>query len=123
MFNFFKNNKDGQVMIVVSLALGGVMMISSLIGGILILNQLRQARNLADSAKAIYAADAALEWGFYQFAGKVGAIAPKLNNGATSTTECFDANKNLISCSDNNTKYIIGKGRSLDISRAFQMSF
>lgn len=118
-----KKNKQGQVMIVVSLSLGGVMIISSLVGGILILNQLRQSKNLVDSAKAIYAADAALNWGFYQFIGSRGASAPSLNNNATALTQCFDNQNQLTSCDSSNVSYIIGIGQTSLVSRALRMSF
>lgn len=122
--NNFKKNKKGQVMIIVSLSLGGVMMISSLVGGILILNQLRQSKNIIDSTKAIYAADAALEYGFYQFKGNNRAENPILNNQTQAITKCFDKDMKNIDCKDSeNVVYIIGKGQTSLITRAFQMSF
>jgi Tfp pilus assembly protein PilX len=126
MKNFFKkikNNNQGQVMIVVAVALGGVMLGSTLVGGILILNQLRQVKNISDSAKAFYAADSALEWGYYQFIGKSGAGAPRFENGASSVTQCLDQNNQETACSSVNTSYIIGKGSTPRVSRALQMSF
>jgi hypothetical protein len=127
MKNFFKkikNNHSGQVMIVVSIALGGVMLGSTLVGGILILNQLKQVKNISDSAKAFYAADSALEWGYYQFIGKSGAAAPTFTNNATSTTKCLDQTyQPLSSCNNNSVSYIIGRGQTQRVTRALQMSF
>ncbi|MGB9609089.1 MAG: hypothetical protein ACPL3E_01795 [Minisyncoccia bacterium] len=118
-----KNNQKGQVMIVVTLALGGIMLGATLVGGILILSQLRQAKLISDSAKAIYAADAALEWGYYEFMGKSDASSPSLTNGANSITQCLDQNNQLVGCNSGSVKYIIGKGQTPRVSRALQMSF
>lgn len=99
------------------------MMISSLVGGILILNQLRQSKNIIDSAKAVYAADAALEYGFYQFMGNSKAGPPVLNNQTQAITKCFDKDMKNLDCNNSEVAYIIGKGQTSLISRALQMSF
>ena len=125
----FKNinlnkNQQGQVMIVVSVALGGVMLTSVVIGGILISNQIRQAGNIANSAKALYAADAALEWGIYQFYKQdTSAGAPTFTNNAISTTLCY-SKSSVVLCTDAiNIDKMVGKGIFGKVSRAFQISF
>lgn len=123
IFKKIKNKNHGQVMIVVSVALGGVMLGSTLVGGILILSQLRQVKNISDSAKAFYAADSGLEWGYYQFIGKSEAVAPSFENGASSITKCLNQNNGEISCNNSNVSYIIGKGTTQRVMRAIQMSF
>jgi len=125
----FKNinlnkNKKGQVMIIVSLALGGVMLTSIVIGGILISNQIRQAGNIASSAKALYAADAALEWGMYQFYKKdTTAGEPIFTNNTTFTTLCHSGASSVPCTAGGNITDIVGKGTFGKVSRAFQISF
>jgi len=125
----FKNinlnkNQKGQVMIVVSLALGGVMLTSIVIGGILITNQIRQAGNIVNSAKALYAADAALEWGMYQFYKKdTSAEAPSSTNNITFTTLCYSGASSVPCIGGENITDIVGKGRFGNVIRAFQISF
>jgi len=127
MFRNFSLNKNqkGQVMIVVSLVLGGVILTSVVIGGVLISNQIRQAGNIANSAKALYAADAALEWGLYQFYknNTPDAGAPSFTNGSNYTTLCYSGDS-VVSCNDAaNITDIVGKGTFGKVSRAFQISF
>jgi hypothetical protein len=121
----YKNlkNKNGQVMIVVSLALGGVMIVSTVIGGLLISNQIRQAGNIANSAKAFYAADSALEWGIYQFYTQdTSAGAPDLTN-ATYITECYSRSATTSCVGGGEITDIVGKGIFGKVSRALQISF
>jgi hypothetical protein len=125
----FKNinlnkNRKGQVMIIVSLALGGVMLTSIVIGGILISNQIRQAGNIASSAKALYAADAALEWGMYQFYKQdITAGEPTSTNNTTYTTLCRSGASSVPCIGGANITDIVGKGTFGKVSRAFQISF
>jgi Tfp pilus assembly protein PilX len=117
-------NKKGQVMIIVSLALGGVMLTSIVIGGILISNQIRQAGNIVSSSKALYAADAALEWGMYQFYKQdTSAGAPSFTNNATSITLCYAGMQPEPCIGSGTVTDIIGKGTFGKVSRAFQISF
>jgi hypothetical protein len=127
MFKIFKNinlNKNGQVMIIVSLALGGVMLTSTVVGGLLIANQIRQAGNIVNSGKALYAADAALEWGLYQFYKQdTSAEAPSFTNNSTFITLCYSG-ASPVSCTGGNIiTDIVGKGIFGKVSRAFQISF
>jgi hypothetical protein len=62
-----KVNLSGQVMIITVLTLGGTILGVTTIAGLLMLYQIRQATDLASSAKAIFAADAGIEWSYYQF--------------------------------------------------------
>ena len=122
----YKNlkNKNGQVMIAVSLALGGVMIVSTVIGGLLISNQIRQAGNIANSAKAFYAADSALEWGIYQFYKQdTSAGAPNLTNNTIFTTSCYSGASSVPCVGGTNITDIVGKGTSGKVSRALQISF
>src|SRR3989344_1600154 len=52
----------GQTMILTVLTLGGTLLSISLVAGLLILFQIRQSGDLANSTKALFAADAGVEW-------------------------------------------------------------
>ena len=52
-------------MLLTVILLSGVVLASTSLAGLLILYQLRQATDAKDSMRAIFAADAGLEWAFY----------------------------------------------------------
>jgi|SRR3989344_3397609 len=83
--------RRGQVMLLTVLTLGGTILGATTIAGLLMLYQIRQSADLANSAKAFYGADTAIEWGLYQFF-KPGssAPAPAFTNGTTFTTVCYE---------------------------------
>jgi hypothetical protein len=60
-----KNRKrSGQVMILTVLALGGTILGAATVASLLVVYQIRQSTDLANSARAIFAADTGIEWGF-----------------------------------------------------------
>ncbi len=61
-----KNSQRGQVMLITTLVLSGVVLASITVAGVLMLYQIRQAGNAAQSAKAIYAADTGINYRLYQ---------------------------------------------------------
>ncbi len=113
----------GQAMILTVLALGGAILGATTIAGLLMVYQIRQASDLNDSTKAIFAADSGIEWGIYQYLYPGKGSAPQFSNGASSTVACFDANMASVACSDAGTKLIRSTGESNRISRAFELSF
>ena len=117
--------RSGQAMILTALTLGGVILVATTIAGLLTVYQLRQANDLANSAKAIFAADTGVEWGLYQFFNPTGPeLQPTMTNGATFTTKCYDSSSNqLADCTDVNTVDIRSLGTSLGVSRAFELTF
>ena len=58
-----RNSSRGQVILILSMFLGVSVAVGIAIAGFLTVFQIRQARGAANSAKAIFAADAGLEWG------------------------------------------------------------
>ena len=60
--SYLLNPIKGQTMILTVLTLGGTLLSISLVAGLLILFQIRQSGDLANSAKALFAADAGVEW-------------------------------------------------------------
>ena len=120
-----RSSTTGQAMILTALTLGGVILTATTIAGLLTVYQLRQANDLANSAKAIFAADTGIEWGLYQFFEPTGPQPqPTMTNGATFTTKCYDSLGNqLIDCTDVNTADIRSLGTSLGVGRAFELTF
>lgn len=58
---------SGQVMIMTTLAIGGTILGAATIAGLLVVYQIRATTDLADSAKAVFAADAGIEWQLYNY--------------------------------------------------------
>lgn len=124
--------KDGQVMILTVLALGGTLLGATTVAGLLMLYQIRQSTDLANSAKAIFAADAGIEWGLYNLfceesstpknpcpRGPLGAFT----NNASVDVVCRSGAGAVISCSDlENVREIRSVGRAGTASRAFRLS-
>lgn len=95
------NPQRGQVMLVTVLLLFGALLSATTIAGVLTLYQLRQATDVNNSARAIYAADSGIEWRIYKLAQDnfscvdcpSGSACPQpvLANGATFTVTCSSA--------------------------------
>ena len=58
-------NSEGQVMLITVILLSGAILASTSLIGLLTRYQLRQASDINASMKAIFAADAGIEWAFY----------------------------------------------------------
>lgn len=65
----FQARHNGQVMLLTVLVISGTLMSISLIAGLLMLYQIRQAGDFTNSAKSIFAADSGVEWWFYNEKG------------------------------------------------------
>lgn len=122
MKKYFLKNKNGQVMLIVILSLGAVMIGATVISGFLINNQIRQATNVADSTKAIYAADAALEAAYYYLITGNNVVLT-FSNKASSTIKCLDAKRNNVSCNSSSLKFIVGQGFAGKVTRALELQF
>ncbi len=113
-------------MILTVLTIGGTILGATTIAGFLMLYQIRQATDFANSGKAIFAADTGIECAFYQmFKGdtQCPSVSP-LSNGATFTASCYDASGHEISCNQSSTVASIRSvGTSANSSRAFEASF
>lgn len=57
---------SGQAMLILVMVIGSTMLGVSTIAGYISLQKIRTATDIVDSAKSIYAADAGVEWCFYQ---------------------------------------------------------
>ena len=111
--------RNGQVLILTTLTIGGVLLGATTIAGLLMVHQIRQTTDLANSGKAIFAADTGLEWGLYQFFNpSASRSAPVMQNGATFITTCSP----VALCTDIGTTVIKSIGRSANAGRAFELS-
>ncbi len=116
-------------MLIAVLALGGAMLGVTTIAGLLILFQLRQAGNSANSARAIFAADSGVEYALFDF--YCGITVPKrctpppeptqpvFSNGASAVITCYDNAGAGTSCGDATAATAVSKGTSLTSRRAF----
>ena len=87
-------------MLITSLVLASTLLASTTIAGLLMLYQLRQGSDVANSTKAIFAADAGLEWRLHRFfkvdnrtcclSGEE-CREPEFTNGAMVQTSCISA--------------------------------
>ena len=119
--------KDGQVMLITSIVLSSTLLGATAIAGLLMLYQLRQGSDITNSTKAIFAADAGLEWRLYRFF-KVDRSCdcsdpdqcppPEFLNGATLQTSC------VSSAGDTSqTVTIRSTGFANKNARAFEFNF
>lgn len=125
MFYFRKNN--GQVMLITSIVLSGALLGATTIAGLLMLYQLRQGSDITNSTKAIFAADAGLEWRLYRFlkadkscdcSSANQCPTPVFSNSATLQTSCISKS------SDAGQKVTIrSTGIANKNARAFEFNF
>lgn len=79
----YVNNK-GQVMVLSVMMLGGLILSATTIAGLLLVYQIKQANDAVNSAKAIFAADAGIEWQIYNFYNSTANSPPlQFSNGAS----------------------------------------
>lgn len=130
-------SRNGQVMLITVLALSSTILVSTAVAGLLTVFQIRQATDVVNSSKAVFASDMGLEWNLYHFfkddvnnpacpatcscpGGAACDINGKceLDNKATFTASCVSVDNGL-----NKDITIKSIGTSNRSSRAFQMSF
>ena len=88
--------------------LSSVILGATTIAGLLMLYQLRQSTNVSDSASAVYAADAGLEYEFFRLYKNPAYSAPIFLNSASVTTTV------------NGTTSVQSVGRTGNVARAFE---
>ena len=66
-FKKIKNQNSGQVMMIVVLVLSGIIIGATAVSGLMTVRQTRQTADAGNSSKAVFAADAGLEWRIYKF--------------------------------------------------------
>jgi threonine/homoserine efflux transporter RhtA len=120
--------RRGQAMILAVLSLGGVMLGATAVGGLLMLYQLRTVTDSENSAKAIFAADAGVEWALYTYFNPARGVATSsLGNGATYGVTCYDGSAvpQPIDCNGSGgaPAFAVARGQSLESARAFYVNF
>jgi len=106
----FSNSARGQVILLTVLVLAGSMLGASVIAGYLMLLKIRASSDITNSARAIFAADAGVEWELYKQIKDPGYPKPSLSNGAEFTTY-------------QNEQMIKSIGESSGVFRAFEMNY
>ncbi len=129
--------RSGQAMLLTVIALGGTLLGATTIAGLLMLYQIRQATDLKDSNKAIFAADAGIEMVGYYLANATGGEEPLVpqdmvdHNGVTNKAKisrvvCYSATSTdpttIIPCSQGSSSAVVLRsyGESGRANRAFQ---
>jgi hypothetical protein len=83
MHRLFKK-QNGQIMLLTTLVMSGTILAATTVAGLLMVYQIRQSGNAEQSTKAIYAADAGLEFQLYRvFTKDCQHETPVLTNGAS----------------------------------------
>ena len=100
----------GQVMLLTVLVIGGLLLGASAIAGLMMVYQLRQASDVVNSTKAIFAADTGIEWELYRMFKNSNYAKPAMTNQADFSTTVYGGNT---------VKSIGSSNRS---SRAFEMT-
>ncbi len=106
--------EKGQVILITVLTLGGIILGTTTIAGLLMTYQIRQSSNIINSTKAIMAADAGIEYELYNHFKENDYTELNFNNGVSATStfaSCMPIYK------------IISYGDSGGIYRAFKMDF
>ena len=122
---------SGQAMIMTILALGGTMLGATTIAGLLMVYQIRQSTDMANSMKAIYAADSGLEWTLHNFfitsSPLPSPVFSDTKTSASSTMACWGSGGQAISCSSDplsvDTIEVRSVGRNSNVNRAFRINF
>ncbi len=114
--------RRGQAMLIATLSLGGAILGATTIAGLLMLYQIRGTTDSANSAKAIFAADAGVEWALYSYFNPPQPPLPMFSNGVTVEVVCSDASSTPLSACDGSAgvpETAITKGTSASSRRAF----
>jgi hypothetical protein len=141
-----KNMRSGQAMLIAVLSLGGAILGATTVAGLLTLYQIRATTDSENSAKAIFAADAGIEWAeFDQYCatdvspsggnrcpdvttGTTDYALPTFSgSGATMEANCYPdfspQGEATTTCSGNNVQSVISSGIANGSERAFYVSF
>lgn len=124
--------RKGQVMLLTVLTLGGTLLGVTTIAGLLMVYQVRQGTDLSKSARAIFAADAGIEWALYNVicnANDAGTSSqpcpisnepPTFENGAEVAVTCTtDSGTVVENCNSSSTISIKSLGTYSQVARAF----
>jgi hypothetical protein len=125
--------RSGQAMLIAVLSLGGAILGATTVAGLLMLYQIRATTDTANSAKAIFAADAGTEWALFNYYCGINSSSSQCSNnllamptfsgsGASTTVNCYDnygATGDAIPCNATSTVVAISSGIANGSERAF----
>jgi hypothetical protein len=127
-----KDKRSGQAMLIAVLALGGAILGATTVAGLMMLYQIRATTDTANSAKAIFAADAGTEWALFNYycgvnpsqcpSGPLTSPPTFLGSGASATVNCYNhpgATGSPVLCSNTSTVAAISIGIANGSERAF----
>ena len=114
---------SGQVMLLTVLALSGTILGATTIAGLLMLYQIRQSTDASNSTKAIYAADAGIEWELYRFFQEPNYPKPTFANQSDFDITCSSTLTTEPGGATIETVVIKSTGKAANNSRAFEITF
>lgn len=120
-------------MLIAVLSLGGAILGATTVAGLLTLYQIRATTDTANSAKAIFAADAGMEWALFNYYCGINTSSTQCQSGlplqptfsgsgATTTVGCYNnyaATGTAIACNNTSTVAAISTGIANGSERAF----
>src|SRR3989344_415294 len=107
-----KNYIKGQAMVLTALIIGGALLAITTVAGYLMAVRIRQGSDIVNSTKAIFAAEAGIEWELYKLFKDPNAERPSFSNGASIDRTTSEADGKITS-----------RGRSGNSLRSFEMEF
>ena len=106
------------------IAIGGTLIAATTLAGLLMTYQLHGMSGIADSAKAIFAADTGLDWGLYQNVHPTSTDpAPSLSNGTDFSLRCYNSASIEVDCRDASANTIRSVGHMGTSYRALEIGF
>jgi hypothetical protein len=105
--------RQGQVLVITVLVLSVAALAAGTIASFLTITQIRQARGISDSTKAVYAADSGIEYGLYRAFVDSEYPLPVMTNGPNISFEIDTTNDAVIR----------SLGQANNSFRAFSVSF
>jgi len=141
-----QNKRSGQAMLIAVLSLGGAILGATAVAGLLTLYQIRATTDSENSARAIFAADAGIEWVQFDHycatdvdpsgANRCPSVTPGTSDytlptfsgsGATMKVNCYDVSDaqgaSTSTCSDPGVLSVISSGIANNSERAFFIGF
>lgn len=100
------SRSNGQALLLTVVAIGGVLLGAMTIAGLLLIYQIRQSTDLKNSNKAIFAADAGIEWATYSVVHGTSS-KPVFSEGTLMGVGCYDLSGQDGPCSPGRQIYLI----------------
>jgi Tfp pilus assembly protein PilV len=113
------HSRSGQAMIIATLTLGGAILGVTALAGLLTLYNIRGATDSENSAKAIFAADAGVNWSLYSHFDGATPL-PTFVDSAVVAVTCYKADGvTAVDCANASATQATSEGTANNSSRAF----